>query len=329
MSRSLSGAGCRTLLVSLLAVAWPQPGLARAEVRTLASVSRSTPVNIYGGVVIWSRYRGEGRYELVAWRNGRARPVPIQTRRVPFDADLGPDRNGRTVVVYSRCREEDFTTLTPRGCRLYAFDFHTRKERRVRGTSRDRFSETTPAIWRDKVVFARYRDPERREAPVTDSIHARSDGGRRWRVSGGTQSGGSAGDPDAGTNVMDLRGQTVAFDWGYTPDGCETETQPENRETPFATEIWTARLGARSRRVARGCSDAGTGVYEPSLGAYDLQFSRLTDGLIERVTAGRAGQERARRPLDPGTGSISSDERKTASTRRVAGSFQILLEDRR
>ena len=99
------------------------------------------PVAGFGGWLLWSRYDAKRRvYRLVGLHEGRVRTLAIRSRSVPFDVDLGPDARGRTVAVYSRCREEPVTGppvgpfpfyRTGRGCRLYEYRFSSARERRL------------------------------------------------------------------------------------------------------------------------------------------------------------------------------------------------------
>jgi hypothetical protein len=144
-------------------------GPAAADV-TVASVPNPTPISIYNGRVVWSSLDPAGNgYRLMTSVGGVTATVPVATRKVPFDVDLGPDRQGVTVAVYSRCaREPNFTTAvgnaiinvfpdwrSSRGCDLYKFDFDTGRESRVKGASSKGASEFLPSIWTTRIAFAR------------------------------------------------------------------------------------------------------------------------------------------------------------------------------
>src|SRR3954451_6068183 len=97
------------------------------------------------------------------WHAGVVGPVPVSSRGVPFDVDLGPDRRRHPVAVYSRCTKEPVATLpypdwmTAAGCDIYAVALGGRgvKQRRLAAVSSRRASETTPSLWRGSLAFAR------------------------------------------------------------------------------------------------------------------------------------------------------------------------------
>src|SRR5918992_935338 len=98
----------RAAFVVLLAVAALCGGERAGAAETVVSLqSESSAVSAYRGRVVWSRpVAAAGRFELMLWHAGAARRLPVPTRRVQFDADIGPGPNGGLVVVYSRCRRE-------------------------------------------------------------------------------------------------------------------------------------------------------------------------------------------------------------------------------
>jgi hypothetical protein len=161
----------RRLTTSLcfLAVLTAGSGNAVADT-TVATVPNPSAVSIYNGRLAWSSFDpARHGFVLMTHSGGVTTTVPGGTRSVPFDVDLGPDRNGQTVAVYSRCRRDpDFTTAignviinqfpdwrSGRGCDLHKFDFDTGRETRVRGASSKSASEFLPTIWRTRIAFAR------------------------------------------------------------------------------------------------------------------------------------------------------------------------------
>lgn len=107
------------------------------------------------------------------WHDGKIRRARIAPRGAAFDVDLGVNRQGREVAVYSRCRRTD--PQRPRdwlpvhafddGCDLYEYDIAARRERRLRGPNRRATSEFLPAIERGRLVFARSKPARKRGAP--------------------------------------------------------------------------------------------------------------------------------------------------------------------
>jgi hypothetical protein len=158
----------RSLWLALVAVAGLQ-GPAFAQ-ETIARPLRATPVSAYGGSVVWSEYRAaSGRYALMRRTGGQTAAVPVPTRGVPFDVDLGPGPDGRLNAVYSRCRVEpgggdprvrQWAAGTPqwssgRGCDLYRFAFASGRETPIRIANTPNASEFLPSIHRRRVAFAR------------------------------------------------------------------------------------------------------------------------------------------------------------------------------
>src|SRR4051794_32675483 len=113
----------------------------------------------------------------------------VAPRGVPFDVDLGPDAQGRTVAVYSRCEREP-TPITSagaiaypsgaRGCRIYLYDPEVGTERRLA-------PGYLPAIWKGTLVLARGD----RDAPLYAGASGRTrrldDGGGRFCRTGNRQ----------------------------------------------------------------------------------------------------------------------------------------------
>jgi hypothetical protein len=149
------------LLVALVAAA---PATAQGPA-VLATVADATPVSARGGIVAFSvRDPATGRFALTVAEGGTRRALPVAQRGVPFDVDLGPDRHGRPVALYSRCSSEPPTSddVVPvytqgRGCDVFRFSFATGREARVGGASTRGASEVLPSQWRGRVAYARVR----------------------------------------------------------------------------------------------------------------------------------------------------------------------------
>src|SRR4051812_13543959 len=75
----------------------------------IATEPAPTPISAFRGQALWSSAvstNGNRRYRLRLWANGVARLLPVRSRTIPFDAQLGRDRSGHPVIVYSRCEAE-------------------------------------------------------------------------------------------------------------------------------------------------------------------------------------------------------------------------------
>jgi hypothetical protein len=260
----------RSALILCLAYLALGAGPAAADV-TVATVSKPASVSFFEGRLAWSSFDpATNRFVLMTRIGDVTTALPVAPRRVPFDIDLGPDRNGATVAVYSRCRREpDFTTAvgnaiinqfpdwrSGRGCDLYKFDFDAGRETRVRGASTGRASEFLPSIWRNRIAFARVYERRAGKAGQRAYLYRASTTGR-----GGSQR--FAAGPRAnlrfcfarrgkrvcripvelGPTALDLHGRQLAFAWTTATGGCES-----------SSGIWLDAIGEARRRIATGCS---------------------------------------------------------------------------
>lgn len=204
-------------------------------------------LDAHGGYVIWSSLDpATDRYSLRVLAGGRVQTLPVPTRPVPFDVDLGPGPDGETVAVYSRCiRDLDrgpgvfSRPVRGVGCRLFAYSFAARTERKL-PRARNHASEFSPAVWKDRLVFfAQSGGIRSRISLRTRSIDGRT-AGKRLQA-------GSRG-PSAGPVDVDLRGRRIAFTW----QGAEGEpASDDGRSLDTRTEAWTVTVGGRRKRLAR------------------------------------------------------------------------------
>lgn len=128
-------------------------------VAALASLpSSATGLTAYGGHVVWSEQQTSG-WVLREWHDGVVRRLPVAPRGVPFDADAGPDANGRPVVVYSRCRHESERWVERgQGCDVFRLRLDGGREERVTAVSSAGASETSPTQWGNAIAFARRKN---------------------------------------------------------------------------------------------------------------------------------------------------------------------------
>lgn len=199
--------------------------------RIVGATAGPSSVDAYRDVVVWSEREdppgaAAPSYHLVALIDGSARRLPVAPRSVPFDVNLGPGADWRTVAVYSRCAQEpdppDALGDAPsapspaytsgRGCDLYRFDFDTARERKIGGASTDQASEVLPSIWRDRIAFARVYEQRSGKRGVLPYLYTRAlDGGPSEREPGGAR--GRTGLP--GPTSLDLYGRRLAFVWNH------------------------------------------------------------------------------------------------------------------
>ncbi len=303
--------------------------LAIADQPSVVREDRFTEVVTFRGVTVWSSFR-EGRYRLVAQRDGKTRVLRLRSRSVPFDVDLGPDRRDRVVAVYSRCAEEVRASRIARGCDLYRYDFRSRREVRLASTARRGHSETSPSIWRSRVAFARYRDPRDTREPVLDRLYVQDAHGRETRVRGGTPAGASIADADGQAGRLDLVGTRLAFDWTYTADRCVSNSGDDREiELPSGSEVWMLRLGGMRRLVSSGCSDDGTYAFAPSLTVGLFAFVSAMRDRVEHVfLSASGGPPRRVQVLPPNTLYASTDGSVTALSRRAGERYEVVIRRR-
>jgi hypothetical protein len=207
-----------SLLLPAAAVAAPA---AAATSTDLAPVTDATAMSAYGGWVVWSERRPDGVWGLVAFHDGAKTQLAATPRSVPFDSDIGPGRDGRPTVMFSRCTtERDVADRLPWSrsatCRLRALDPATGVEKAAGVPRPAGASDSTPSLWRGRVGFQR----RTRGARFSQLMIYDPATGRTRRLPHGTvpttcpsghdcTGAGARGEVDA----LDLGARTVAFIW--------------------------------------------------------------------------------------------------------------------
>jgi hypothetical protein len=206
----------------------------------LAPVGNDSALSAYGGWVVWSELEANGRWALTAWHRGAKTRLPVGTRSVPFDVDLGSDAHGRVVATYSRCATEPTPIpgtesvvgyASPNGlprwsrasrCSLRVLDIATGRERALRVPRPSGASDTTPSMWRGRVAFARLA----RRATVAQVLLFTPSTGRLRRLRHGRIPsdcpfrGGCRGSKREGeVQQLDLGARAVAFVWDVRAPG--------------------------------------------------------------------------------------------------------------
>ena len=139
----------RALLAAPLVLGLVVSGPASAESTVVAELQRPSTIRSHAGIQVFSAFE-DGAYRLAILRADRVELVPVSPSQAPFDADIGPDRNGRPQLVYSRCATEG------RGCDLFVFPLAGGgTERPVRGANTAAADEFAPTLWKGRIVFAR------------------------------------------------------------------------------------------------------------------------------------------------------------------------------
>jgi hypothetical protein len=279
----------------VLAMLVPASG-AHAE-QVLATISQPTLVNGYGGRLVWSSPVGGGRYDLMTFADGVTSRVPIPTRGVPFDADLGPGPKGHVTAVYSRCHREPLPLFesqrmpvyfTGRSCRLFEYDFAVGRERPIAGTHALGTSEYLPSIWHSHVAFARVYQRRHGLAHYKPYLYLqRLGGGARVRLHGGprgkyigTFDPTEVGGP--GPIALDLRGTRLAYAWGYVPglpeQRCPVVGPFDIGDGQSGFEMRIEQPHTRAVIVEQTCGYGGyDALVSPVLAATRLAYLRLNE----------------------------------------------------
>jgi hypothetical protein len=139
----------RWLLAAPLVLGLTVSAPASADDTLVGELQRPSMIRDHAGIQVFSAFDERG-YRLAIRRAGSVELVPVEPAQAPFDADIGPDREGRPQLVYSRCRAEG------RGCDLYAFSLAGGgTERAVRGANTTDGDEFAPTLWKGRIAFAR------------------------------------------------------------------------------------------------------------------------------------------------------------------------------
>ena len=258
------------LVIAVAAMA-PAPPSATAQApageHLLVPLARSTPVDEYAGWLLFSRWDGE-RYRLSTWRDGAVRDLQVRSQATPFDADLGPDSNGRPSVVVSLCDGS---------CDLFVIGLDVGDRLRpVRNANTNGHDEVAPTVWKGRLAFGRRYDADT-VVPYTKRLN--------WprerpsdRLAGLPARRCGAVDPpdcrrieDENLVAMDLWGRWVAQSWTYQPDRFPGFRQNEIRLTNLAR--------TDTRQVAfMGTGLGGQTYLGPSIAEGRVAFFRACHG---------------------------------------------------
>lgn len=264
-----------------------------ASPQTIAVEPFVSKLSAYGGVLVWSHWDGSAdAFRLLARFRGRTEVLPVATRTVPFDVDLGPDTRGRAVAVYSRCRHEvplwvaavaGALPSLPSGCTLYRYDFTSRRESRIAGiVGGGSGSFYLPTIWRNELAYVRLRGS--RPALYAQPLSAP----RRHRIVAVALRGGAAGLP--GPTSLDLRGNELAFS-SYASGGTQSDSEIR-LDTFSAVRALTGDGldGESSQNTAPGFvgfpSLSATGIF---YGRFDGSAITPNDDAFELINSAGAG----------------------------------------
>ena len=251
------------LLALALALACSPSARAADPATRIVDLARDTPVREYAGWVLFSRWDG-ARYHLATYHGGQVRDLAVPSQRTPYDADAGPDSNGRPSGVVSLCR---------RSCDLYVVGLDPGDRLRpVRNANTSSHDEIAPSVWRGRLVFGRRYGPDQVVAYAKRLNAPRSHPSDRLAGLPARRCG--AGAPPACRRIegvqlaaMDLWGRWVAQSWTYQPDDFPGFRQNEIRLT---------NLGRSDTRqlAAMGTGIAGQTYLGPSIDNGRVAFFR-------------------------------------------------------
>ncbi|MEA2297336.1 MAG: hypothetical protein QOF77_272 [Solirubrobacteraceae bacterium] len=129
----------------------------------IASLTADAPIAAGGGWLLWS-VPAPGGWALEGSHAGVTRPLAAAPRPQPFDLSVGTSAAGAPVVTFSRCAKTPLPASFPlgliapntgAGCRLRVLDLQSGRESAPAVPHPAGTSDTTPAMWRGRVAFAR------------------------------------------------------------------------------------------------------------------------------------------------------------------------------
>jgi hypothetical protein len=259
-----------TRLASLLAGAAATAALvppAAAPAATVATPGGPTQVREYAGTIVFSEFDPsvEG-WRLVVRRAGAAAAerLPVAPSARTFDADVGPDADGRPALVYQRCPGTS-------GCDLFVYSLSAATgERFVRNANDPASNDVKASLWRGRIAWTREygAGPGRRPVVYTKTLTAprsrpstRLPGVPQRRCGDFERVCGPTG--ERSVDAMELWGNHLAMTVGYSCRGCSGIGQSE------------LRLVDVTRRAARQVAFQVVGLSGQSLVGPSFSAGRL------------------------------------------------------
>jgi hypothetical protein len=191
-----------------------------ASAETVAGPNASTTVREYQGTIVFSqRDASTGEWRLMTHHAGTGTlPVPIRPSERPFDADIGPDSNGRPQLIYTRCDET---------CDLFVSSLaNDTGERAVRNANDPEHHDVHPTLWRGRIAWARiYGEQIDRKVVVYTKALTAPRSRPSTRLPGVPSRGSTARSVDS----LELWGDNLAQVVGYGCGGCSGISQTELR----------------------------------------------------------------------------------------------------
>jgi hypothetical protein len=276
------GRAVATLCTVLCSLAAPAGARAQAPSVALAPLPNAAQkLTADGGYVVFSEYQPAAKnWRLMAWHDGAVKRLAVAARDMPFDADAGPGASGAPTVVFSRCahdppatqaelagnqyvREPDWTRA--RGCRIYRLALPNGSPQLVKGIYAHGASDSTPAIWKGEIAFAR----------VAAGAHVakvylwqpaprrlvRVGAGRPPCVGGPARCvGHSAEPPSAWVDGISLDGRLLSYEWSTSTASFGEAPFPELRADPLHGMRQSAPSQVIQERFASGTCGYSEGI---------------------------------------------------------------------
>jgi hypothetical protein len=311
---------CLGLAAALLGVLGGS-ATAAAAVVALGTTPEPTTVAAAHGVVAWSTF-ADGRYWLTASIDGTTARLPVASRGVPFDVDVG-DVSGEPAITYSRCQSEPVARVPPlprwsdgRRCRPWAYLTASGREIRLATGVRwpRRASVALPSAAGATVAFvlSAHRQPARL---------FRVDADRRLRRMSVTRVGRTDETGGVVTEVdVDAAGRVAAiWDLIYGP-----HCPPVGRDV-YAAKVAEVHLMTTSsdRRLARTCATTGPrGLTGLTWDGATVSFADAGGDRLRRLAAD--GRSLAPRALPAATFSAAVDGPATFTVVSHPGGYDVL-----
>lgn len=256
-----------------------------------------TPISAGRGIATFSMFDARTkRFRLAVSDGTDVRLLGAPARRGAFDASVGVDDGGRTVVTYTQCRRVTFGTgngtyvpywPAQSGCRVKSVDVASGRIRTLDVERTEGASLWLPVQAGRELAYGRLLDRGVRRVTVRpggedayrDRIHRyrfeivrRTAGGRTRVLRGGPvanapvsqANGQDLGVYGAGPTSIDFDGRRVAYSWLYASESCPSDGS--GAERPYANAVYVERGGTRTR-LAKTCAQKAAGT----LSSVDLQ----------------------------------------------------------
>jgi hypothetical protein len=237
----------RTLLslVILLALALP----AAAQATPIAAPGAPTAVREYQGTLVFSQFDpATSQYRLAVRRAGAPAPelLPIEPADREFDADIGPDSQGRPQLIYTRCDET---------CDLFVYSLASNTgERTVRNANDPEHNDVTPTLWRGRIAWARIYGEQRDRKVIVYTKTLTAPRSRPSTRLPGVPSRRCSPTTGHAVEALELWGDNLGQIVRYDSNGCSGLSQTEVRlvrvSTRAATQIAFQTTGLSGQSLA-------------------------------------------------------------------------------